>query len=449
MRESDIAQYAGPVPRYTSYPTAPHFHAGVDAKTYAGWLRDIAEDAQISLYVHIPFCDRLCWFCGCTTKQTLHYEPIRAYLKVLEREITHVAGLTGGRGTVTALHLGGGSPSMLTPEDMVGLDTHLRSMFVFAADAEISIEIDPNDMTGDRYDALREVGLTRASLGVQDFDDRVQQAINREQTFAQTRAVVDAVRARGIDAINLDVLYGLPHQSVDSVRRTIEQAISLAPARVALFGYAHVPWMKKHQRLIDESALPDAIERLAQQGAAARLLAAAGYRAIGIDHFALPGDPLAVAAWEGTLRRNFQGYTTDRAEVLIGLGASAISQLPQGYAQSTPGSGEYAHRIAEDGLATVRGFALADTDRVRAAAIEQLMCEFRLDAGRLKARFGAGAEAVLAEAAQLAAREPNGFFQPDTEGYLVTPAGRPFVRSFAAHFDAYLGAGTARHSIAV
>lgn len=449
MDDKLIETYARPVPRYTSYPTAPHFSEEVGAGTYAGWLRALPEDGRISLYVHIPYCDRLCWFCGCTTKQTHRYEPVSAYLEVLRREVEKVAHELDGRGLVTALHFGGGSPTLLTPEDLRALDALLRSCFVFTRDAEISVEMDPNDMDGPRYDALADIGLTRASLGVQDFAERVQLAINREQTFAQTREVVEAMRARGVHSVNTDVLYGLPHQTTDSVLSTVDQILSLDPDRIALFGYAHVPWVKKHQTMIDEEALPGVHERFEQQTAAAAALVAAGYQAIGMDHFAKPDDRLARAAREGRLRRNFQGYTDDGARNLIGLGTSAIGQLPQGYVQNAPATGTYKGMLGDRGLATVRGYALTPEDRIRAHVIEQLMCNFGFGRQDLVDRFGAQALPVLHEADLLVAREPNGFFTRQGERYEVPDAGRSFVRTIAAHFDAYLNAGQARHSIAV
>lgn len=453
MHHELIAQYAAPVPRYTSYPTAPHFHAGVDAKVQTNWLKQLAkqsrQDPRLSLYLHIPYCDRLCWFCGCNTKQTKRYAPVASYLKALYAEIDMVSALLGGAGRVTALHFGGGSPTMLTPADMRALNAHLRAAFHFVPDAEISVEMDPNDLDEARYDALADIGVTRASLGVQDFNEKVQIAINRLQSFEQTKAVVDAMRARGVGSVNLDVLYGLPHQSVETISATIADVLSLGPDRVALFGYAHVPWMKKHQTMIDEAALPDIDARYAQQRSAARMLVEAGYRAIGIDHFAQPDDSMAAADREGRLRRNFQGYTIDEADALIGLGASSVSQYPQGYVQNSSASGDYAKRLAEGRLTGVRGVALSDEDRLRAHVIEELMCRYRFSASKLKARFGQAADKVLAEAEWLARNEPNQLFVHRDDVFSVVEQGRPFVRTLAAHFDSYLSSGKARHSVAV
>lgn len=449
MQKDFVRKHGGPAPRYTSYPTAPHFHAGIDGEVYARWLRQLTPGQTLSLYIHIPWCDRLCWFCGCNTKQTLKYEPLKTYLAALENEMETISGLIDPGCRVTALHLGGGSPTMLHPDDMISLNQMLRSRFDFDPDAEISVEMDPNDLTAEKYDALAEIGMTRASIGVQDFDERVQKAINREQTFEQTREVVEQVRARGVRSVNCDVLYGLPHQTRHSVDRTIKQVLSLKPDRIALFGYAHVPWMKTHQKMIDEQALPDLTERFAQMNRAASSLTSAGYTAIGIDHFALPADSLAIAAASGTMRRNFQGYTSDTADALIGLGASSIGQLPQGYVQNQPSTGEYQRQVNLGNLPVVRGFELSTEDRIRARIIELLMCDFAFSFATIRHEFGGAAESILDEAEYLAGSDTDGMVGLSGGLFQITPKGRPFVRSVASAFDGYFGTGVARHSLAV
>ncbi len=444
-----IDRYSKPVPRYTSYPTAPHFHAGVDRATYFAWLATLPAEATLSLYIHIPYCDRLCWFCGCHTKQIARYEPITAYLVPLFAEITAVAERLAGKGRVVSVHLGGGSPSMLRPADTKALAALLRRRFSFSPEAEISIEIDPNDMDEARYDALAEIGVTRVSLGVQDFDPRVQAAINRLQSFEQTRAVVEGMRRRGVSSVNLDVLYGLPYQTIETISATIGQALALEPDRLALFGYAHVPWLKTHQRLIDEAALPDVRGRFAQAQHAAELIVAAGYRQIGIDHFARPDDSLARAAEAGRLHRNFQGYTTDAASALLGFGASAIGQLPQGYVQNTVPTGDYQRQIAATGAAISRGVTVSEDDRARGFVIERLMCDFAVSADEVRHRFGVAAVPIVAEMATIAADDPDGLTEFAGDTLRMTARGRPFVRSVAARFDAHLAANAARYSLAV
>ena len=449
MNTELLRKYSGAVPRYTSYPTAPHFHEGIDNGTYRRWLGELGHRNRISLYLHIPYCDRLCWFCACHTKHTLKYEPIAVYLEALKREIAAVSSLVSPDAVVSAVHFGGGSPTMLRPEDMVGLMDCLRRHFTFGLAPEISVEMDPNDLDESRYDALAVIGMTRASLGVQDFDDKVQKTINRIQTFEQTESVVDAVRARGVHSVNCDILYGLPFQTCETLQQTVDQIISLDPDRIALFGYAHVPWMKKHQSLIPEQALPDIAERYRQMTMAAEMLSKAGYRAIGIDHFAKPADTLSRAVETGELRRNFQGYTTDTADALIGLGASAIGRMPQGYVQNMVATGEYQRMVGEGGFAVLKGIELSEDDHLRSYVIERLMCDFSLDLGDLKRRFGKASHSVSMEAQLFAGGDRDGVVRMDGDVFAVTEAGKPFVRHIAATFDAYLGSGRGRHSVAV
>ncbi|TIR27723.1 MAG: oxygen-independent coproporphyrinogen III oxidase [Mesorhizobium sp.] len=437
------------VPRYTSYPTAPHFHPGVDAVTVRGWMDALEGDDEISLYLHIPYCDRLCWFCACHTKQTRHYAPVAAFLRSLHKEIETVGGLVSGRGRVRAVHFGGGSPTMLKPDDILMLGKALRDQFDFLDDASLSVEIDPNDMDEGRLDAFAAIGMTRASLGVQDFDPKVQKAINREQSFALTKSIVDAVRARGVTSVNLDLLYGLPHQTGKSVAATVAQALTLAPDRLALFGYAHVPWFKKHQTMIDEAWLPDSVARLAQSQLAAQLIVDAGYEALGLDHFAKPGDTLAVAARAGKIRRNFQGYTEDQCETLIGLGPSSISRYRQGHAQNIVATGEYQKAVDSGELAIARGIEFSVEDEARGWVIERLMCNFAFSAVELVDRFGNVGQRLLCEASRLAISGADQLLRLEGENFVVPAASRPLVRTVAAKFDKYLSNGTGRHSVAV
>lgn len=436
------------VPRYTSYPTAPHFHAGVGEAQAREWMARLGPGDAVSLYVHVPYCDKLCWFCACHTKHTLRYEPVAAFLKALRAEIALVAPLLPQDVRLDAIHFGGGSPTLLLPEDFVALTAALRSAFPAGDGAALSVEIDPNDMDEARLDALAAAGLARASIGVQDFDPRVQRAINRLQSFELTRTVVEGVRARGATSVNLDLLYGLPHQTVDSVAETARLALSLRPERIALFGYAHVPWFKKHQTMIDEASLPDAAERLAQSQEAAALIVAAGYRAIGIDHFALPGDRLAEAALHGRLRRNFQGYTDDQCETLIGLGPSSVSRFRQGYVQNVATTGEYEKAVLAGRLPAARGIELSREDAAEAWLIERLMCDFGFSAEELLRRFGEHGRSLLGQATDLARQEPESLMECAGR-FSVPPARRPLVRTVAARFDRYLRKGAARHSAAV
>ncbi len=449
MRSENKARLNDAVPRYTSYPTAPHFHAGITAEIVRDWVLQIEREEPISLYLHVPFCDRLCWFCACHTKQTRHYEPVARYVRSLCREIETVSGLIGNRAPVRAIHFGGGSPTMLTPEDVLKIGGVLRNSFRMVDVPEISVEIDPNDMTIERLDAFAAIGMTRASLGVQDFDPKVQKAINREQSFELTEQVVRGLRQRGINSINLDLLYGLPHQTCATLEATVGQALSLDPDRIALFGYAHVPWFKKHQTMIADDWLPQAEERYSQSKLAARLIADAGYEVIGIDHFAKPGDSLASAAREGRLKRNFQGYTDERCDTLLGLGASSISRFRQGYAQNQPATSVYQRVVDEGGLATVRGIEFSAEDNARAWIIERLMCDFGFDCEEATIRFGPVARPLIAEAALLATAGAHPWLVRRGDSFVVPDEHKPLVRTIAARFDSYLNKGEARHSAAV
>jgi oxygen-independent coproporphyrinogen-3 oxidase len=444
-----LAKYDRGVPRYTSYPTAPHFTERIGAGDYGRWLAAVPVDSAVSVYGHIPFCDSLCWFCGCHTKIVRRYDPIAAYLDALTQEIELVGQALGTRRPLAQLHFGGGSPTILAVEDVAALRDRLERHFVFSDDTQFAVEIDPRDTERERIAAWAAAGLTRASLGVQDLDPEVQQAINRIQSFEDTRKVVDWLRAAGVRQINIDLMYGLPYQTVERSLDTVEQVLALAPDRLALFGYAHVPWMKRHQRLIPEAVLPDAETRFRQSRAVARRLVEAGYRPIGLDHFARPGDPLAAAQAAGALHRSFQGYSEDATPALIGLGASAIGTLPEGYVQNAVPIKAYAEAVRAGRLATVRGFKLGHDDRLRRAVIERLMCDMRADLPALAAAFGVTAEVFAPELAALEPLKADGLVDVVDDAVRVTQRGRPLVRAVAACFDTYLGHGKARHSRAL
>jgi oxygen-independent coproporphyrinogen III oxidase len=444
-----LERLAQPAPRYTSYPTSPHFTPAVDAGVYGRWLSELPADSRLSLYMHIPFCDTLCWFCGCHTRITRRYEPVALYLAALEREMALVAARLQGRPPVVHIAWGGGSPTLLEPASILRLASATGQMFDLAPGCQFAVEIDPRGCDAARVEALIEAGLTRASIGVQDFEPKVQAAINRHQSFAETAAVVGRLRAGGVDSVNLDLVYGLPHQTQATLAKTLEQVLELAPERIALFGYAHVPWMKKHQRLIDEAALAGPAERLAMAETAAERLVEAGYVRVGLDHFALPEDRLARAARTGRLRRNFQGYTDDAADALIGLGASSVGSLPQGHIQNAVPIGDHARRVAAGQLAAVRGVALSADDRMRGWVIERLMCDLGFRVGELRARYGRSADAILAEAARLAQAEFRSFVGLDDSRFAVNERGRPLIRSICAAFDAYFAPVARRHSAAV
>jgi oxygen-independent coproporphyrinogen-3 oxidase len=444
-----IEKYDRRVPRYTSYPTAPHFSPGVDASTYAGWLRALPDGTVLSLYLHVPFCAQLCLFCGCHTAVVRRPEPVAAYARDLLAEIDLVTETIGRRVPVRHIHWGGGTPTALPAEWMQAIDARLRERFDVRTDAEIAIEIDPRTLGADSLAGLERIGITRASLGVQDFDPDVQRAVGRIQSYAMTADCATRLREIGIRSINLDLIYGLPHQTETGVAATVGRALEIAPDRAAVFGYAHVPWMKKHQTLLPEAALPDSRARLDQCRAAEHVLRSAGYQAIGLDHFARPGDALAVAARSGRLRRNFQGYTTDEAPVLLGLGASSIGSLEQGYVQNVPAVPGWRSMIRAGQLPVARGIALTPEDRLRREVIERIMCDFAADLGAIAAAHAADPASLMDAAPALQAMAADGLLRWNGHLIIVTERGRPFVRCVAAAFDSYLRAGAARHAAAV
>ena len=446
-----LLRHDGPVPRYTSYPTAPHFHSAVGAETYAGWLRGLVRDQPLSLYLHVPFCRRLCWFCGCHTAIANGDASVREYGRALKSEILLLSGVLGDGFPVARMHVGGGSPTILPADLFSDLVADLRDRFDVRSDAEIAVEVDPRALDGERVDALARSGVTRASLGVQDVDPAVQQAINRIQPIELTARRVEDLRRSGIRNINLDIMYGLPYQSVRCVERTADAVAELRPQRVALFGYAHVPWMKKHQALISESALPAASERFDSSAAAAERLQRHGYIGIGIDHFALPDDSLAIAAKSGRLHRNFQGYTDDPCEALIGLGASAIGSLPQGYIQNLADTRRYMSTVLGGQLAVCRGVALGEEDRLRRAIIERLMCDFRVDLGRMLENSVVSSAKFDPVIRSLDRLRQDGLVIIEGDGPTVAipPEARSAARLVCAAFDEYLAGGAGRHSASV
>lgn len=447
--ETRLASYATrQVPRYTSYPTAPHFSGDIDATIAEKWFDDLDENARLSIYLHIPFCREMCRYCGCHTKVTHKDEPIADYVETLRREIALVIDHAGGR-PVTHIHWGGGTPSILKPEQFSAIVADLRDGFRFTDILDHAIELDPRTVTPDMVAVLAENGITRASLGVQDFTPKVQEAIGRIQTVETVANVVGLLRDVGIDAINFDLMYGLPHQTVDDVRRTAEIAAEMKPSRLAIFGYAHVPWFKSHQKLIDAAELPGAMERLDQAAAAEQTLSAAGYVPIGIDHFAHPDDTLAIAQRAGELRRNFQGYTTDNADALVALGASSIGCLPQGFVQNAPDVGGWRRAIESGHLAAVRGYALTPEDCLRADIIERLMCDFEVDLAAFTMDDSGFQHRFAADLERLAQLVDDELVEIDGSHVRILKAGRPFSRIVAACFDTFLAAGTARHSAAV
>jgi oxygen-independent coproporphyrinogen-3 oxidase len=444
-----LPKYGGRVPRYTSYPTAAQFTPEVNADAYGDWLAALPTGRPVSLYIHVPFCARLCWYCGCNTRVINRGESISEYVDLLARELALVEARLPGRLAANAIHLGGGTPNMLAPADLAELFGALRRVFDVAPDAEIAAELDPSVLTREWVDSAARLGLSRASLGVQDLSPDVQAAVNRREPFEVVERAAGWLRSAGVASLNLDLMYGLPRQHTRDVLATLDQVLTLKPERLALFGYAHVPWMKPHQKLIDERELAGEAERLTQSEAAAEKLDGAGYVRIGLDHYALPTDRLAIAHARGGLHRNFQGYTTDGAEVLLGLGVSAIGRLPQGFVQNHAVEREWRAVVRAGRLPTARGVGLTEDDGVRAAIIERLMCDYEADFDALDRAFPGAARVAIEAQARLARLERDGVAAWRDRKLTVSLEGRPFVRQVCAAFDAYLDPQAQRHSKAV
>lgn len=430
-----IARYGGSAPRYTSYPPTPCFAPLCDPAPFFARLSGLGAETKLSLYLHVPFCPELCLYCGCHTSVTRNSELLARYGSDLRREIGLLAAAIGGRGTVCRVHWGGGTPSMLGTADLIATMECLAKHFVFTDDCEVAIELDPRRLSPGLFATLGAMRVTRVSLGVQDFDLRVQQAVRRIQPFAVVAGAVEALRRAGVTAINFDLIYGLPHQTTESVAASAAEAVRLAPERLAVFGYAHVPWLKPHQKLLPAKALPDARSRHDQQRVITDVLVRSGYHAIGLDHFARPGDTLLAAAVNGRLRRNFQGYTDDPAPVLLGLGASAIGTFPDAYVQNASQVREWRQAIAADRLPLARGICLSAEDVFRRDVIEQIMCFLEIDLAAVAKRHDAHlSDLPVPELATLAA---DGLIRWDGRRLKVTPVGKPFLRAVAALFDAY------------
>ncbi len=445
-----LRKYDLPGPRYTSYPTAPQFTESVPSTDLLADLQEESRDPSqpVSLYFHLPFCESRCWFCGCTTVITRRQDLADTYLDTLERELDLTRPYLNPAQPVTQLHFGGGSPTFLAPKAIRRLGEIIHSRHRLAPDAEVSVEIDPRRLTPDQAQAYADLGCRRASLGVQDTDPRVQLAIHRVQPIEQTRAAITWLRDAGYTSIGIDLIYGLPYQTLDSFARTLDEVIALKPDRLAVFSYAHVPWMKPAQRILErDNALPAAELKLKLFLLALRRLTEAGYVHIGMDHFARPDDELAVALRSGRLQRNFQGYSTRAGAAIHAFGMSSISQTAGSYRQNTRDLALYQAAIAEGRLPIERGLLLTPEDRRRRQIIMALMCERRLDFDSLSKRLNLDfALTYASELDSLADLTADGLLVRDESGFTVTPTGVLLIRVIAMRFDAYLSRGTQRFS---
>lgn len=430
--------YDARLPWYTIYPTVQEFSAAVGHKDCEEWLRRLPTEEAVSIYIHVPFCRSICWYCGLPRSSTGGDAPILNYLAVLHEEIRLVAAQAPDALTVSDVHFGGGTPTLIAPAEFLALMELLRRRFIFSQPAAVAVEIDPRTFTDEMAETLGAAGVNRASLGVQSFDPVVQKVINRIQSEAETASAIENLRRNGIDRINFDLIYGLPNQTVQSCVRTAETAAAMRPDRLAVFGYAHVPSFKKNQRLIEEAALPDTVARAEQAAAVAATLVAAGYRQIGLDHFALPDDELALAQRTGRLRRNSLGYSADTCKTVIGLGSSALGRLGDGYVQNDAATGSYMRHIRAGRLAASKGYALCNEDRVRAAIIERLMCDLEADVPAICAAFEFDPVPLLDSAERLPMLAEDGVVDIEGGFIRVREEYRFLLRAVAAAFDAYL-----------
>lgn len=441
-----ISKYNRPGPRYTSYPTALQFK---DVEDPIALLEETSDStAPISLYYHLPFCESLCWFCACTTVITCNRDKADLYLDALEQEMDlSLPYLNAANRLVKQLHFGGGSPSFQTPAQLDRLCLDIRERFTFAPDAEISAELDPRTLTGEKVKILASHGFNRASFGVQDVDPKVQKAVHRIQPDEMNRKCIKWVRDAGIESVNTDLIYGLPHQTVDSFRQTLETVLSYEPDRLAVFSYAHVPWVAPAQKILERSTLPDPEVKFAMLLETIEMLTSSGYVYIGMDHFAKKGDELAIALEKGGLHRNFQGYTTLAGLEMIGFGMSSISQNGISYRQNIKELDQWHAAIENNVIPAQKGYHMTDEDKLRKDVIMNIMCSGNVVYKKFNDKFGINFEDHFAGAiAQLAEPAKDGLVAFNDDGFQVTDNGRLLLRNIAMPFDEYLQSGPGRHA---
>ncbi len=444
-----LERYDRPGPRYTSYPTALEFHQGVKNEVYAERLARLnsAGDQPLSAYVHLPFCQERCSFCGCNVVITPHREVASRYLEAVAQEIDLLAAHLPDRRAIAQMHWGGGTPTYYSPDQLGELFGRIARHFTFTADAELGVEIDPRVTTTAHLDLLRSLGFNRLSMGVQDFNPKVQEAVNRIQGYELTRSLIDHARALGFGSINVDLIYGLPHQTAETFASTLSQVLTLRPDRVAAYSFAFVPWMSAHMKEIDRAALPSAETKLALLAATVDAFVGAGYRQIGMDHFALPTDELARAVDTHALHRNFMGYTVKATTDMVAIGVSAIGNVQGAFVQNTKKLPEYHDAVGAGRFPIEKGYELSADDEIRRHVITELMCNFRLDVAEVERRFAIRfAEYFASELATLTSGDQSasadGLVTVHPNRIEVEPVGRMFVRNICMVFDKYLALRT-------
>jgi len=443
-----VAKYDRPGPRYTSYPTAPQFSTSFTAADYRRALELAGQRAEepLSLYLHVPFCEARCTYCGCNIVISPHRGPEEPYLAAVEQELAMVATAVGSRRKLSQMHWGGGTPTYLTPSQCARLFEAVGRHFTFTPDAEIALEVDPCVTSAEHLRVLRQLGFNRISMGLQDLDPQVQQAVRRIQSLELTKALVDQARELGFSSVNLDLMYGLPYQTPESFARTAQTVVrELSPDRVAIFSYAHVPWIKPHQKALEAMPLPRGFAKFQIFAAAAKVFLEAGYRFIGMDHFAKPGDELSRALDAGTLHRNFMGYTVLPASDLIGVGLTSIGDVAGAYVQNEKILARYQRTVTAGEFPVERGIWRTPEDELRGAIIRKLICTFSLPFAWVEQRFGVKFQEVFAE--ELAALAPfveDNLVEITPEGIAVLPQGRVFIRNICMPFDSYLRRETGR-----
>ena len=444
-----IKKYDKQGPRYTSYPTVPHFSESVGINEWEEQIRlnNQVNNRDLSLYFHLPFCDTLCWFCGCTVVITRRQDRIEEYLDYLFTEIDLIKERLHPNRKVVQLHFGGGTPTYLSPDQILGLGEKIHRSFTFAPDSELGCEMDPREITRDHINALREMGFNRASMGVQDFKPAVQKAVNRIHSKEMVKEVVDWIREAGFQSLNLDLIYGLPLQTPNSFEKTLQDILELDPDRLAIFNYAHVPWMKPHQKLIKESELPSPEEKLDILKIVIETLTSSGYVYIGMDHFAKENDELAIAQQEKSLQRNFQGYSTKSGVDIYAMGMSSISQLDFIYAQNYKDLTTYYNRIKKGVLPIEKGFIMSEDDITRRNVIMQLMCDMELDYNVISSQMGIDFRSYFkSDLTKLDEFETDGLLVRSQDKITITEEGRLFIRNIAMTFDAYLDKSQTQYS---